>query len=76
MKKLTKACTKYEKWKSQNEPHWKPWLNPEQMMTLPRYNPSDIGQFDVNETQTAAANPSEASIAENTVEMESLDRDE
>ena len=78
MKKLTKACAKYEKWKSQNDPQWKPWRNPEQMMTLPRYDPNDVGRFDLNETRSAAAaNPSEASIAENTVEMENnIDKDD
>ncbi|UJR36852.1 hypothetical protein I4U23_029565 [Adineta vaga] len=75
MKKLAKACTKYDKWKATNQPHHKPWLNPEQM-TLPRYNPNEIGTFDVNETLTASANTGEANVGENAVEIDSFVKDD
>lgn len=41
IKKLHKACINYPKWKSQNQPHYKPWLYPEQQINLERINLSD-----------------------------------
>lgn len=41
LKNLHKACQRYPAWKSVNNPHYKPWLYPEQM-SLPRLNMSDI----------------------------------
>ena len=75
MKKLAKACTKYDKWKAKNDSSYKPWLNPEQM-TIPRYNPNEIGAFDVNETLIASANSSEATVGENTVEIDKFVKDD
>jgi hypothetical protein len=75
MKKLAKACIKYDKWKSTHEPSYKPWLNPEQM-TLPRYKPSEIGTFDVNETLTTSADNGEATVGENTVEIDNYVKDD
>ena len=41
---LQKACRKYDKWKSkQKNPNFKPWLDPEQLMTsLPKLNWADV----------------------------------
>ncbi|XP_070605509.1 START domain-containing protein 10 [Erythrolamprus reginae] len=30
MKKMYKACLKYPDWKQKHQPHFKPWLYPEQ----------------------------------------------
>ena len=30
MKKMYKACIKYPEWKQKHQPHFKPWLHPEQ----------------------------------------------
>ncbi|XP_059152728.1 START domain-containing protein 10-like [Physella acuta] len=40
--RIYKAAKTYHTWKAKNNPSFKPWLNPEQMMTmLPPYNPAD-----------------------------------
>jgi hypothetical protein len=45
-------------------------------MTIARYNPSEIGAFDVNETLTTSANSGEATVGENTVEIDNFIKDE
>ena len=75
MKKLAKACVKYEKWKSKNQPSFKPWLYPEQMNPV-RLNPADIGTFNAQETLIASVDSNEASIGENTVSVDDLVKDD
>lgn len=69
MKKLAKACGKYEKWKAKNQPSFKPWVNPEQMPAA-RLNPADIGVFNARETLVSSADSSEAAIGENAVAID------
>ena len=75
MKKLSRACVKYDKWKAKNQPSIKPWLYPEQMIK-PRYNPNEIGKFDVNETLIMSANTGEAAVGENAVEIDDFVNDD
>lgn len=72
---MAKACIKYDKWKASNQPSYKPWLYPEQM-TIARYNPNEIGTFDVNETLITSANTGEANVGENTVEIDNFVKDD
>ena len=48
IKKLHKACSKYEKWKSNNNPDYKPWCNPEQIR-VPKIDWNDIKEFNLAE---------------------------
>jgi hypothetical protein len=48
VKKLHKACLKYDKWKSNNNPEYRPWANPEQLK-VPKINWSDIKEFNLDE---------------------------
>ncbi len=41
MSRIQKACQRYQGWKKDNNPHFKPWIYPEQM-NLPRLNLQDI----------------------------------
>ena len=38
---------KYEKWKGQNDPNYKPWINPE-MNRTPRIDWNDIKEIDMS----------------------------
>ena len=75
MKKLQKACGKYEKWKSKHQPSFKPWIYPEQM-TATRLNPDDIGQLDTKETLFASKDNDEGTIKENAVQLENFISDD
>lgn len=41
MKRIYKACLKYPEWKQKHNPHFKPWVYPEQN-TLPNVSLSDL----------------------------------
>ena len=48
MKKLHKACLKYDKWKANNNPDYKPWSNPEQIR-VPKIDWNDIKEMNLTE---------------------------
>ena len=48
IKKLHKACGKYDKWKSANKPDYKPWSNPEQIR-VPKIDWNDIKDMNLSE---------------------------
>jgi hypothetical protein len=75
VKKLTKACSTYEKWKVKNQPSFKPWLYPEQMTSV-RLNPTDIGTFNAEEMSRDSIENSEATIGENVVAIDDFVRDD
>lgn len=75
LKKLTKGCTKYDKWKSKNNPSFKPWLYPEQMSSV-RLNPNDIGTLDTRETLAVSADNDENTIRESTIDIEAFEKDD
>jgi len=75
IKKLGKASAKYESWKGKNQPAFKPWIYPEQM-PAPRWNPADIGTFNIQETLVNSADSGEANVGENTVAMDDLVKDD
>ncbi|CAF1013010.1 unnamed protein product [Rotaria sordida] len=75
IKKLAKACSKYDKWKAKNQPSYKPWLYPEQM-NVEKFNQGDIGKFDAKETLTTSANNDEGAIQENAVEVDNYVRED
>ncbi len=45
-------------------------------MTAARLNPDDIGKFDAMETLTASVNNGEATIRENSVEIDNFAKDD
>ena len=45
-------------------------------MTIARYNPGEIGNFDVNETLTTSANTGEANVGENAVQLDDYVKDD
>lgn len=65
--RIYKASKNYEKWKSSHNPHFKPWLYPEQM-TLPR--------LDMSQIKPLSAGVSSESIDESGVGEEEIDEDD
>ena len=67
---MGKACIKYDKWKSQNEPNYKPWINPELYRT-PRLDWNDINEIDllaINNKIQDSNEINESEIKENELE--------
>ncbi|KAK6100625.1 START domain family protein [Brugia pahangi] len=54
IRKIHRACLKYEHWKQNNCPNWKPWIYPEQQINLMRINLSDCqpAKYNINEVLT------------------------
>lgn len=68
-KKLSKAVTKYDKWKSKHNPNHKPWANPEQV-AIPKIDWNDI--LPLNGVVTADAEESQI----NEKDLEKMDDDD
>ncbi|XP_046563160.1 START domain-containing protein 10-like [Haliotis rubra] len=67
--RIYKACKKYKDWKSKNNPHFKPWLNAEQMMSnLPRLDPAAIKPINAGISQESL--DEEEDINEEDIRME------
>lgn len=72
LKKFYKACLKYDKWKSKNNPHYKPWANPDQFK-IPRIDWSDILPLDRDEIVNSNSNGDESQIAEKDLDKTELE---
>ncbi|KAB0371399.1 hypothetical protein FD755_017808 [Muntiacus reevesi] len=59
MKKMYKACVKYPEWKQKHQPHFKPWLHPEQS-SLPSLALSELSVQHADSLE----NIDESSVAE------------
>ncbi|CAF0760664.1 unnamed protein product [Brachionus calyciflorus] len=65
VKKIYKACLKYEKWKAKHNPSYMPWVNPEQFK-MPRIDWNDIQTLD--KAQLASNSVDESQISENQIQ--------
>ncbi|KAL4230161.1 START domain-containing protein 10 [Mactra antiquata] len=65
--RIHKACKNYPRWKSENSPHFKPWIFPEQM-TLPRLDQSQI--------KPLTAGVSSASLDESAIEEDDVNTED
>lgn len=68
IKKVHKACLKYDKWKAKHNPEYRPWENPE-VLRIPKLDMNDVIKFDVN---TLRAIEDESQIAETEVDQTDL----
>ena len=69
VKKMHKACGKYDKWKGKHNPNNRPWIFPEQI-TLPRLDPKDINAFDLAQINKNVS--AESQINENEIDKSDL----
>uniref|UniRef100_A0A7E4VUT0 START domain-containing protein 10 n=1 Tax=Panagrellus redivivus TaxID=6233 RepID=A0A7E4VUT0_PANRE len=70
LKKLHKTCQNYPAWKNKHEPHWKPWLFPEQLQAAPRIKleqcrPRVYDQQIVDESNLAATDENKDKDSDN-----------
>jgi len=72
IKKMHKACLKYEKWKAKHNPENKPWVNPE-LIKIPKIDWSDINELKIDEFRV---NIDESQIKETEVDKNDINDDE
>lgn len=72
IKKIYKACLKYEKWKAKHNPSYMPWVNPEQV-TVPRIDLNDIQALDLAHFKNNQID--ESQISENQIQDNDADED-
>ena len=71
IKKMNKACVKYEKWKAKHNPDNKPWINPE-LIKIPKIDWNDINELNMDEFREKI---DESQISQNEVDKNELDDD-
>ena len=69
IKKLHKACLKYDKWKSKHNPDYMPWVDPEKIK-CPKIDWNDILNLDLS---TISNGIDESQVKETDVDKGELD---